>query len=145
MNSNKINFRTPRTTAGTAMEIAVGILVLTMWVLIIYLSVNATFDTIRSLVILGIYSTILSPLMLVLCYYPKLFNIPKRNPRAEHYLLTIQMVRIVSIFVMFIMMASAWSIGRPADAKIAEGIQTMFGCAMTASIAYYLFRLLRIR
>ena len=40
MNSTKINFRTPRTTAGTAMEIAVGILVLTMWVLIIYLSLE---------------------------------------------------------------------------------------------------------
>ena len=145
MNNNEINFRTPRTVTGTVMEIVVGILVLVLWGIIIYLSVNATADTIRLLVVHGIYSTILPPLMMVLCYHPRLFSIPKRNPRAEHYLLTIQMVRIVSIFVMFIMIASAWGIGRPADAKIIEGIQSVFGCMMTIIVIYYIIRLLRMK
>ena len=145
MNDNKINFKTPRTIVGTVMEIAVGILVLVLWVLIIYLSVNATSDTVRLLVVHGIYSTILPPLMMGLCYYPRLFNIPTRNPRAEHYLLTIQLVRIVSILVMLMMIVEAWDIGRPDDARMIGGAETVLGCIITVTVVCYIIRLLRMR
>ena len=145
MNDNKINFRTPRTVAGTVMEVVVGVLVLALWVLIIYLSRTAPADATQTLVVIGIQSTILAPLMMALCYFPKTFNVPKRNPRAEHYLLTIQMVRVVCIFVMLIMIASSWMTGRPGDAKVAESMQAVFGCGLILAVVYYLVRLIRLK
>lgn len=145
MNDNKINFRTPRTVAGTVMEAVVGVLLLAMWVLIIYLSVNAPSDATRTMIILGIQGTVLVPLMMVLCYFPKTFNIPKRNPRVEHYLLTIHLVRVVSIFVILMMIASVWKEGRPADTKAMEGVLTALGCAMTLTVIYYIVRLIRMK
>ena len=144
MNDNKINFRTPRTIAGTVMEGVVGVLVLILWVLIICLSRTATHDATQTLVVIGIQSTILAPLMMVLCYFPKTFNIPKRNPRAEHYLLSIQLVRIVCIFVMLIMIALAWMTGRPDDAKTVEGLQAVLVCGLLLTVGYYMFKILRI-
>ena len=145
MNNNEINFRTPRTVIGTVMEIAVGLLLLTLWVLVIYLSRTAAHDATQTLVILGIQGTVLSPLMMVLCYFPKTFNIPKRHPRAEHYLLTIQLVRIVAIFVMLLLIVSAWMVGRPDDAKTMEVVQAVLGCGLVLTVVYYIVRLIRMR
>lgn len=145
MNDNNINFRTPRTVAGTVMEVMVGVLVLALWVLIIYLSRTATSDATQTLAVIGIQGTILAPLMMMLCYFPRTFNIPKRNPRVEHYLLTIQMVRIVCIFVMLIMITAAWMTGRPGDAKAAENVQAVFGCGLILAVVYYTIRLVRMK
>ena len=145
MNNNEINFRTPRTVIGTVMEVAVGVLVLALWLLIIYLSRTATVGVTQTLVTLGIQGTVLSPLMMVLCYFPKTFNIPKRHPRAEHYLLTIQLVRIVAIFVMLLLIVSAWMVGRPDDAKTMEVVQAVLGCGLVLTVVYYTVRLIRMR
>ena len=145
MNNNEINFRTPRTVIGTVMEVAVGVLVLALWVLVIYLSRTAAHDATQTLVILGIQGTVLSPLMMVLCYFPKTFNIPKRHPRAEHYLLTIQLVRIVAIFVMLLLIVSAWMVGRSDDAKTMEVVQAVLGCGLVLTVVYYIVRLIRMR
>lgn len=145
MNNNEINFRTPRTMVGTAMEIVVAMLVIAMWTMAIYLFQGAAADTIQALIWHSLFCTFLPFLMLVSCYFPKTFSMPVRRPRAEHYLLTVEMIRVCCIALMPILLAATWKIGRPDDAKAAEGMQAVFGLVITLIVAYYIVRLIRMR
>ena len=145
MNNNEINFRTPRTVAGTVMEIIVGILVLVMWVFIVYFSQGAEADTVKGLIFHGLLGTILPFLMMVACYFPKSFNIPKRHPRAEHYILSIQLVRLCCIVIMPVLIAETWGMGKPANMETVEGVQLVFGCIIILIFIYYMVRILLIK
>lgn len=145
MNNNEINFRTPRTVAGTVMEIIVGILVLAMWVLIVYFSRGAEADTVKLLVFHGLFCTVLPSLMMVACYFPKSFNIPKRHPRAEHYILSIQLVRLCCIVMMPVLIAETWGMGKPDDMGTVEWVQLVLGCIMILVFIYYIVRILLIK
>ena len=145
MNNNEINFRTPRTMVGNAMELAVVILVIVLWIVTIFLFKGATSDMIQALIWHGLFCTFLPFLMMVLCYFPKTFNMPTRRPRAEHYMLTVRLIRVCCIIMMPILIAATWKMGRPADKEAMDGVQVIFGCIMTMAIGYYIFRFIRIR
>ena len=142
MNDNKINFKTPRTKVGTAMEITVVALILLLWGIIIHLARTATFEVTRVLITHGFICTIMSAVMMVLCYFPKTFNIPKRNPRAEHYLMTIELVRIVCILAILIEMASAWAIARQ---KAMGSTIAVLSIVLLLVVIFYIIRLARLK
>ena len=145
MNNNEINFRTPRTIVGTAMELAVAIQVIVMWGVTFWLFRGATSDLILSLICHGIVCTAIPLLMMVLCYFPKTFNMPVRRPRVEHYMLTVQLIRVCCIIIMPILIAATWKLGRPADQEAMDGVQAIFGCMVTLAVGYYMFRFIRMR
>ena len=145
MNNNNINFRPSRTVAGTIMEIVVAAQILVLWMLVLYLSQSDTACPALSLVRYSLFDTVLAVAMMVCCYFPKTFNMPVRHSRAEHYMVTIQMIRVCSISMMPIFIAEIWEMARPADAKVTEGVQLAFGCVLILAVVYYLVKLFRMK
>lgn len=145
MNDNKINFKTPRTKVGTAMEITVVALILLLWGFIIHLGRTATFEVTRVLITHGFICTIMSAVMMVLCYFPKTFNIPKRNPRAEHYMITVELIRIVCILVILLEIASTWAIARSDNEKAMGNMIAILSITLLLVVAFYIVRIVRLK
>ena len=140
MNDNKINFKTPRTKVGTIVEIAVGALILIMWGLIIHWMKSATPDDTKILIITGAEGTIIPAGMLALCYFPKTFNFPtKIEPKPIHYLLSINMVRLTSIYVALIHITSAWSVARPDNEIASKATMVLCGILVITAILFLIY------
>jgi len=96
MNDNPINYVTPRTKAGTIVEIVCAVLMLIIWIATAV--AVAREDRIDSTALFGnaAFFTIIVALLLFLCYKPKTFNVPE-VPTERHYHLTVWCVRVVSV------------------------------------------------
>ena len=140
MNDNKINFKTPRTKVGTMVEIAVVALILIMWGLIIHWTKSATPDDTKILIITGAEGTIIPAGMLALCYFPKTFNFPSQiEPKPIHYLLSIYMVRLTSIYVILIHITSAWSVARPNNEIASKATMVLCGMLVITAILFLIY------
>ncbi|MBR1687090.1 MAG: hypothetical protein IJ710_00970 [Prevotella sp.] len=140
MNDNKIGFKTPHTVEGRVFEVATAVLLLALWLLSIWAIRHAGAD-VATVVSQSLIATILAPVMLLLCYAPKTFNIPVRNPRAEHYLLIIRLIRIITILTVLMFCATVVIIIQPR----LVWLTFVFTGLIAITIAWFLWKTLRLK
>ena len=123
----KNNIKVYRTTEGTIFEVAFLILAIIVWGLIIWFIKQAPdivpthFDASGNPNAWGSPTGIIFPCsimtisgaaMLILCYFPKTFNLSGKHATPRNYALTIRMLRIMSLLMLLMTLASAWTVLR---------------------------------
>ena len=123
----KNNIKVYRTTEGTIFEVAFLILAIIVWGLIIWFIKQAPdivpthFDASGNPNAWGSPTGIIFPCsimtisgaaMLILCYFPKTFNLSGKHATPLNYALTIRMLRIMSLLMLLMTLAIAWTVLR---------------------------------
>jgi hypothetical protein len=123
----KNNIKVYRTTEGTIFEVAFLILAIIVWGLIIWFIKQAPdivpthFDASGNPNAWGSPTGIIFPCsimtisgaaMLILCYFPKTFNLSGKHATPRNYALTIRMLRIMSLLMLLMTLAIAWTVLR---------------------------------
>jgi hypothetical protein len=123
----KNNIKVYRTTEGTIFEVAFLILAIIVWGLIIWFIKQAPdivpthFDASGNPNAWGSPTGIIFPCsimtisgaaMLLLCYFPKTFNLSGKHATPRNYALTIRMLRIMSLLMLLMTLAIAWTVLR---------------------------------
>ena len=123
----KNNIKVYRTTEGTIFEVAFLILAIIVWGLIIWFIKQAPdivpthFDASGNPNAWGSPTGIIFPCsimtisgaaMLTLCYFPKTFNLSGKHATPRNYALTIRMLRIMSLLMLLMTLAIAWTVLR---------------------------------
>lgn len=123
----KNNIKVYRTTEGTIFEVAFLILAIIVWGLIIWFIKQAPdivpthFDASGNPNAWGSQTGIIFPCsimtisgaaMLLLCYFPKTFNLSGKHATPRNYALTIRMLRIMSLLMLLMTLAIAWTVLR---------------------------------
>lgn len=123
----KNNIKVYRTTEGTIFEVAFLILAIIVWGLIIWFIKQAPdivpthFDASGNPNAWGSPTWIIFPCsimtisgaaMLILCYFPKTFSLSGKHATPRNYALTIRMLRIMSLLMLLMTLAIAWTILR---------------------------------
>ena len=113
-----------RTTEGTIFEVAVVILAIIVWGLIIWFVHQAPdiipthFDTSGKPNAWGSPAGILIPcalislsgiVVMILCYFPKAFNLSEKYKTPRNYALSIRMMRILGLLMQLLTLAIAWT------------------------------------
>ena len=123
----KNNIKVYRTTEGTIFEVAFLILAIIVWGLIIWFIKQAPdivpthFDASGNPNAWGSPTGIIFPCsimtisgaaMLILCYFPKTFSLSGKHATPRNYALTIRMLRIMSLLMLLMTLAIAWTVLR---------------------------------
>ena len=123
----KNNIKVYRTTEGTIFEVAFLILAIIVWGLIIWFIKQAPdivpthFDASGNPNAWGSPTGIIFPCsimtisgaaMLILCYFPKTFSLSGKHATPHNYALTIRMLRIMSLLMLLMTLAIAWTVLR---------------------------------
>ena len=123
----KNNIKVCRTTEGTIFEVAFLILAIIVWGLIIWFIKQAPdivpihFDASGNPNAWGSPTGIIFPCsimtisgaaMLILCYFPKTFSLSGKHATPRNYALTIRMLRIMSLLMLLMTLAIAWTVLR---------------------------------
>ena len=123
----KNNIKVYRTTEGTIFEVAFLILAIIVWGLIIWFIKQAPdivpthFDASGNPNAWGSPTGIIFPCsimtisgaaMLILCYFPKTFSLSGKHATPLNYALTIRMLRIMSLLMLLMTLAIAWTVLR---------------------------------
>ena len=123
----KNNIKVYRTTEGTIFEVAFLILAIIVWGLIIWFIKQAPdivpthFDASGNPNAWGSPTGIIFPCsimtisgaaMLILCYFPTTFSLSGKHATPRNYALTIRMLRIMSLLMLLMTLAIAWTVLR---------------------------------
>jgi uncharacterized membrane protein len=123
----KNNIKVYRTIEGTIFEVAFLILAIIVWGLIIWFIKQAPdivpthFDASGNPNAWGSPTGIIFPCsimtisgaaMLILCYFPKTFSLSGNHATPRNYALTIRMLRIMSLLMLLMTLAIAWTVLR---------------------------------
>ena len=120
----KNNIKVYRTIEGTIFEVAFLILAIIVWGLIIWFVKQAPdivpthFDTSGNPNAWGSPTGIIFPcsiitisgaVMLILCYFPKSFNLSEKYKTPRNIAISIRMLRIYSLLMLLLTLAIAWT------------------------------------
>ena len=123
MNRNQDQIKVYRTTEGTIFEVATVILAIVVWGLIIWFVNQAPdiipthFDASGKPNAWGPPAGILIPcavvsisgiVLMILCYFPKAFNLSEKHKTPRNYAISIRMMRIMGILMQLLTLAIAW-------------------------------------
>ena len=120
----KEDIKVYRTKEGTIFEVAFLILALVVWGLIIWFvkqapdvvpthfdasgNPNAWGSPLGIVIPCGIIS-IGGIIMMILCYFPKYFNLAEKHKTPRNYALSIRMLRIFSLLMLLLTLVVAWT------------------------------------
>lgn len=141
MNDNKIGYVTQRNKEAKVMELVAAVIILITWALAITVVIEQVPNGTMALGYTAL-DTVLTALIMWSVYKPTLLNINVRNPKWEHYDLTVRFTRVVAILVALLMMGTVLTFLVP---RLASGLMAVCGTLVTIALIVYLIKFYRVK